>query len=213
VIITADQNQGKGQRGNIWLSEPYKNLTFSLVLKPTFLKAEFQFQLSMLSSLAVRNFMSAYLSAPVYVKWPNDIICQEKKLCGILIENQIRRDFLDYSIVGIGMNINQSHFSLPQASSLKLLSGQTYDLESLFQIFLEQFEKAYLQLKTGGVAELRQAYLEHLFQIGEETEYLDQDGQAFRGSIKGINASGQLLIQTAGGLIPFNHQEIRYTYG
>lgn len=212
VVITAQQEKGRGQRGNVWLSEPYKNLTFSLILKPVFMKASQQFQLSMLSSLVVRNFLSAYLADPVYVKWPNDVICQEKKLCGILIENQIRKDYLDYSIVGIGININQSHFSLHQASSLRLLTGQAYDLEALFQKLLEDFEETYLRLKQIGPALLTRDYLQHLFQKDEEKEYLDSQGNRFLGSIAGINESGQLRVQTREGMRIFNHQEIQYTY-
>src|SRR5690554_4031443 len=121
IIITDQQTNGRGQRGNQWHSEPGMNLTFSLILSPKFLDPSELFGLNMAVALGIREALAQYISG-VMVKWPNDIVHKEKgKLGGILIENSLKGQKIESSIVGVGLNINQVEFPLSQATSLAQL--------------------------------------------------------------------------------------------
>src|SRR5690349_7854438 len=130
VVITDSQTSGRGQRGNTWITEPGKNLTFSLLMKPTFLNAQDQFLLNKAFSLGLYDYLNATLQATVKIKWPNDMVVNDKKICGILIENQIQGQNIQNSIVGIGLNVNQENFSIPTATSMKVL-GKDFTLENV----------------------------------------------------------------------------------
>lgn len=127
VIATREQTAGRGQRGNSWEAEPGKNLTFSMLLRPRGLHAARQFELSMVVSLAIADAIDALLPQGVRtaVKWPNDIYIGLEKVCGILIENRLSGPFIDYSIAGIGININQRRFlsDAPNPTSVILHNG------------------------------------------------------------------------------------------
>lgn len=131
VVITDNQTAGRGQRGNTWESEPGKNLTFTLVLYPTYINAAHQFELSMLVSLGIVNALRTYVPAPgqLKIKWPNDIYYADSKLCGILIENTIHEGRLQRTLAGIGININQTTFrsDAPNPISLKQIAGHDLD--------------------------------------------------------------------------------------
>ena len=127
VIATREQTAGRGQRGNSWEAEPGKNLTFSMLMRPVKLHAARQFELSMVVSLAIADAIDALLPAGIHtsVKWPNDIYIGMEKVCGILIENRLSGQFIDYSIAGIGININQRRFlsDAPNPTSVILHNG------------------------------------------------------------------------------------------
>eukprot|EP01137_Pigoraptor_chileana_P015025 Opistho-2@5140 len=108
VIITDNQTAGRGQRGNVWEASIGENLTFSLILKPNFLKASEQFQLNVAVSLGVLDCLSEYIDEDLKVKWSNDIYFQNQKMGGILIENTLQGYQIGYSVIGIGLNINQA---------------------------------------------------------------------------------------------------------
>ena len=107
LVITDNQTAGKGQRGNVWEAEPRQNLTFSLILKPGFLAVSKQFYLNVVICLALKDYLMEKISRTVYIKWPNDILVHEKKISGVLIENQLQGAHISNSIVGIGLNMNQ----------------------------------------------------------------------------------------------------------
>src|ERR1035437_6675835 len=124
VVITNRQEMGRGQRGTTWESEPNKNLTLSILLHPTFLRPDEQFQLNKAISLGVAGFVVGVLQVDVDVKikWPNDIYIRNKKVAGILIENSVSGNNLQHSIIGIGINVNQEKFSakLPNPTSFRI---------------------------------------------------------------------------------------------
>ncbi|WP_291784106.1 biotin--[acetyl-CoA-carboxylase] ligase [Cecembia sp.] len=209
IVITEVQTRGKGQRGNIWWSVPYKNLTFSLVLKPYFLKPSEQFELSIAIALAVVETLSDYFSG-VRVKWPNDVLHEVYgKLGGILIENIINQKGIEYSIIGIGLNINQKMSDLPFSTSFMDLTGKEWDKAEIFEILVQKIEKNYLLLKKGQKNVLRALYLSQLYRFGKEADYFDE--RPFKGKIVGIGSDGRLIIEkTDGSLNHYAFKEVRY---
>ena len=134
-IVVADfQTSGKGQGCNVWQSEDGMNLLFSIALDMSFLKAENQFLLTQMVSVAMIDVLKKYLpEESLFIKWPNDIYFNDKKIAGILIKNEIKGMMLGTSIIGIGLNVNQTYFdkSLPNPISMKMITGKDYDLERL----------------------------------------------------------------------------------
>mgnify|MGYP003397328668 CR=1 FL=1 len=134
VVVTDFQTSGKGQGKNVWQSEDGKNLLFSIALDMSFLKAEDQFLLTQMVSVAMINVLKNYLPEEnLFIKWPNDIYYKDKKIAGILIKNEIKGMMLGTSIIGIGLNVNQTTFdeNLPNPISMKMITGKDYDLEEL----------------------------------------------------------------------------------
>lgn len=198
VVITDHQYQGRGQRGRVWHSEPNKNLTFSVVLYPTFLAAQQSFALNIITTLAIQHVLALYIPNGLSIKWPNDIYYQEKKLGGILIENMLEKHKLKTSIIGIGLNVNQVHFTLPAATSLSLVCQHTFSLQQLLAQILARLESNYLQLQAQDMAPLQAAYLEHMYWVDEIHVFQDEN-HTFQGKIKGIDAVGRLMIEKADG--------------
>jgi BirA family biotin operon repressor/biotin-[acetyl-CoA-carboxylase] ligase len=124
IVITSNQTAGRGQRTNTWESEPGKNLTFSILLTPHFLLAKDQFYLTVCISTALADYLKETFGETVKIKWPNDLIVQDKKVCGMLIENQLSGQQIQSCVVGIGLNVNQKKFDSEKASSMKLLSKE-----------------------------------------------------------------------------------------
>lgn len=211
VVITDYQTAGRGQRGNTWLAQAGENLTFSLILKPRFLSANEQFALNIAVSLGVYDFLEPYLGDALRIKWPNDIYVGIKKLGGILIENTLQSTRIETSVVGIGLNINQIDFESPQATSLRLMTQQTYLLEQLLPQLLESVEKNYLLLRNGHHADLKQRYLHRLFRY-QELHHFRSQGREFVGMIVGINPTGMLAVQIENRLEYFDFKEISYVF-
>lgn len=205
VICAHSQTAGIGQQGNVWVSEPRKNLTFSIILKPTFLKANDQYLLTMALALAVAESIESMLSAirsesSVQIKWPNDIYIGNKKICGILTTNQISGDIISHSICGIGLNVNQTAFPewVPNPTSLKLETKVDFQPETVLQILLENIEKEYTNLKNNNSGILQQRYLERLYRMGIESDFLYQE-ERIRATITGVNHFGHLQLTTSSG--------------
>lgn len=207
IVITDNQIAGKGQRGNHWNSAPGKNLTFSIVLKPIFLSIVQQFDLNIVISLGILDYLNSVRSG-FEVKWPNDIYFGDHKVCGILIQNTIKGNTLDQTIAGIGLNINQQEFAEPKAISLGKITGQEFNLNEIFQQLLLAIEKRYFQLKRGDYQELKQDYLNCMYRFGED--YLFRADEVFNGRITGITTQGLLEIQTNQGLKHFGFKEVEF---
>ena len=209
VVMTNNQTAGRGQRGNSWDSAPGKNLTFSIFLKPDFLDVENQFYLNIITSLGVCNFLDEYIRDEIAIKWPNDIYHNNLKMGGILIENALRRGLIEYTIVGVGLNVNQDSFPIPTATSMSMVCNQEFDLEALMQELLKSIEYYYLKLRKGRNEELLEAYLARLYWMGEDRVFRNNGG-FFSGEIVGIDAIGRLLIKTASGTRAFNVKEVEF---
>ena len=211
VIITDNQTAGRGQRGNSWEASSGQNLTFSLILKPIFLKASDQFQLNVAVSMGVFDFLSEFIDKNLTVKWSNDIYVGDKKMGGILIENSLQGYKIGHSIVGIGLNINQTEFINERATSLRKITENPlkYDLSELLKKLLENIEINYLKIKNNEYELLKIKYLHNLFRFNEY-HYFKRNGQIFLGQIVGIDENGKLGIETDGNLIHFDFKEVEF---
>ena len=209
VVITSHQTAGRGQRGNSWETAAGMNLTFSILVKPAFLSIKNQFYLTMITSLAVTDFLKEQSVADVKIKWPNDILVGKNKICGILIENSIQKEVIQHSIVGIGLNINQHNFSTPTATSLANVTGESFDLNESLNLLLEKFEKKYLQLRSEKLAELKSEYSENLYGRGERRTFVS-NGKEFEGRIEQVNENGELVVSVTNERRNYNLQEISF---
>jgi BirA family biotin operon repressor/biotin-[acetyl-CoA-carboxylase] ligase len=211
TVITDDQFAGRGQRGNQWLAAPGENLTLSIVWMPTFLQAGQQFLLSQAVALGIHDWAAALLqpSDKLRLKWPNDLYFGSQKFGGVLIENSLSGSKIQSSIVGIGLNINQRHFSVPTATSLGVLTGRYFQREVLAARLLECLERRYLQLRAGRLRELRHDYLASLYRYQEWHEY-EVGGRRVHGQIVGVEPDGRLALQINDEVQHFGLQEIKY---
>lgn len=209
LVITSNQIAGRGQRGNSWNTEPGRNLTFSLFLKPVFLPIQRQFFLNIFVSLGISDFLTKETGKKVQIKWPNDILLDEKKVSGVLIENQIVGHMLAASVVGIGLNVNQQFFSIPTATSILIATGTEFDLQSSLESLLHCLERRYLQLMQGRFNDLRIEYLDKLFRINEMHSFSGAQG-TFSGTIMGIDDVGRLQININGNEQSFDIKEIKF---
>ncbi|WP_375559685.1 biotin--[acetyl-CoA-carboxylase] ligase [Bernardetia sp. OM2101] len=230
LLWTNHQTQGKGQRGNHWVAQENQNLTFSILLNPTFLSPKESFWITIAVSLGVRDALEEVLKVDylemadeLMIKWTNDIFVnyeeEDRKIGGILIENQISSQKINQSIIGIGININQIFDKINtenRAISLKELTNKDWNKEEILTEILFFIEKHYLQLRAGKKDSLRADYLSHLFRYQEWHYYKDKlKNQKITGQILGINPEGKLALEIAGqnGKITyFENKEIEFVY-
>lgn len=219
VMSAMSQTDGRGHKGNSWSSEPGQNLTFSIFLKRPGLKAYDQFALSQIASLSVTDFLSSY-GIDARIKWPNDIYVGDRKICGILIENSLKGQMIDWSIIGIGLNVHQKCFpaDLPNPTSMTLCTETigNADIKRLLMEFMDIFtgyHSRFLNI-TGGLKKLRQLYLSQMWRKDEESYFIDNrknKGERFKGRITGISDCGLLLIEKKEGeLCEFAFKELVY---
>lgn len=211
VIYTDFQKKGKGQRGNAWISAPGENLLFSVFLQPDFLIPPQAYFLNIVSGLAVAEAVSGLVSGLVEIKWPNDVYAEGKKISGILVEAIIDQNTVEGAVVGIGVNVNQSHFAMPQVTSVRMERGQSQDRESLLEEILVSLENYLLQLKSGDQSGIMAAYYKVMRWRGEVHEFKDSDG-LFQGEIIGIDDSGRLLLNVGGALRRYDVKEIAFMH-
>lgn len=209
LVITAKQTQGRGQRGNQWESEPNQNLTFSVILTPYFVAAAEQFSLTQAASLAVADLLALVQPGVVTIKWPNDVMINGKKVCGILIENSISKNQIAQSIVGIGLNVNQQIFSVPTATSLAIELKLALALPELLNQLMEKLEARYLQLRSGNVSTIKNDYL-RLLHWRNEVHRFEANGDQLIGTITGIDSLGKLLVAEANSTRAFDLKEIKF---
>ena len=199
LVVTDFQAAGKGQVGNSWESEAGMNLMFSLLLYPDFIPANRQFLISQIASLSVKETLDAYTDF-IQVKWPNDIYWKDRKICGMLIENDLSGQLLYCSIIGIGLNLNQSLFrsNAPNPISLTQITGKKYDREEVLNRFLRIFFQYYCLLLQEKEEEVRTAYMQALYHGEGYHRYRDGQGQ-FEARIQAIEPTGHLILQLRDG--------------
>ena len=194
MVVVADyQTAGRGCGTNQWESERGKNLLFSVLLHPVEIPARDQFRISMAVSVALCEMLSQYADG-FSIKWPNDIYWNDRKICGILIENQLQGSYMRDSIIGIGLNVNQREFlsDAPNPVSLCQIVGHELGRDDLLHDFLRRLE-CVLQRKT-----LYSDYEDRLYRRRKLEEYADRTG-VFRASLQGVAPDGRLMLRDDGG--------------
>ena len=211
VIMAEHQYAGRGQQQNKWLSQPGKNLTFSILLKPTFINAVHQFDLTRAISLGVHDALLPLLGDGLKIKWPNDIYYNDKKLGGMLIENMVQGERINNSVVGIGLNVNQDDFpeGVSNATSVKQILHKDYDLRLLLSEICSQIEGYYLHLKAGRIDFIRNAYLSRLYWLNVP-HYFKAGDEVFEGIIDAVADNGLLQIKSGGHTKTYNLKEIEF---
>lgn len=200
VVIAENQLKGRGQMGSGWQSEAGKSLTFSMFKCFDNVMGERQFMISMAVSLAIAEAFKTLNIPNVSIKWPNDILSVNKKIGGILIENVLEGSNVKYSVIGIGLNVNESSFpDLPQASSLKLQTGIAFHLDEVFHVVIEKVFAELRDLKVQDFSLLQDRYENNLFRIGKVSVFESPEGLLFNGIIKGISDIGELIMEPEDG--------------
>lgn len=214
TTVCADyQTAGKGQRGNSWEAAKGANLLFSFVCYPTFVPIRQQFVLSQLISLGIKETLDEYCS-DISIKWPNDIYWKEKKICGILIENDLQGNSIGRCISGIGLNINQEVFlsDAPNPISLKQITGKHYQRETILEKVMQRIEQSYQKLKEDSAyaSELATRYAASLFRREGLHCYQDKDG-LFNARLVRVEADGRfVLMDEANQELSYLFKEVQY---
>jgi BirA family biotin operon repressor/biotin-[acetyl-CoA-carboxylase] ligase len=199
VVQAVHQTRGRGQMGASWEAEPGRGLTVSMILYPDFLDPADQFPLCQAMALGVADCVAELCRAEPRLKWPNDVLLEGRKVAGILVESRIAAGRLAASVVGIGLNVNQSSFpaGVEGATSLACVTGSEQDLERVLEGLHASLLSRYHELR-GDAAATRRAYLARLDGLNEERRFL-ASGRAFRGAIRGVDEEGRLLVEEVGG--------------
>lgn len=211
VVMAQFQEKGRGLAGNSWESETGKNLLTSIILYPKFLPAGKQFHISKAISLSILEFLKKETDG-VSIKWPNDVYVKDKKIAGILIENSIKGNHLFSSIIGIGLNLNQENFvtDAPNPVSLKQLTGNDYNCETVVFEIKKHFYHWYIKLQSGNFDEVNLTYFEHLYRK-ELWQTYSKQRDLFEGKIVGIGEFGQLQLEKRNGAIEeFMFKEVEF---
>ncbi|MFA7445586.1 MAG: biotin--[acetyl-CoA-carboxylase] ligase [Flavobacteriaceae bacterium] len=215
TTVTAEiQTQGKGQRGNKWTTEPHKNLTFSILIQDVLPENASVFDLNIAVSTALISALESFKIPKISIKWPNDILADGKKIAGILIENSISGNHKVLSIVGVGVNVNQTDFgNLPRASSLKNSTQTTFDKDEILYQIIDEIKKNGELIRLGKADVLWKKYHEYLFRKGIPSVFENPDGTKFMGIIKQVLKNGKLqLLLEDDSLKEFELKEIGLVY-
>ena len=214
VVVAKHQLKGRGQMGSLWNSQEAKNLTFSVFKDVSFITFEQHFCINLAVSLAVFKALQSFYVKGLMVKWPNDILAENKKIAGILIENVIKQNQINETIIGIGLNVNQTEFQdLPNASSLRLISGRTFDVDEVLQAILKELELQFELLKKGEFQQLKTSYEQQLFRKNKPSTFKNVEGALFPGYIVVISDLGHLLVKVEDDHVKsFDLKEITLMY-
>lgn len=209
VVLTWRQTQGRGQAANKWESAPGKNISLTLIFKPEKLEASKQFAVSMAVALGGADFVSLYTQG-VTVKWPNDIYAGDRKISGILIEHRISGAYIQSSLCGIGININQREFisEAPNPVSLFQLTGKEIPLQRALEELLECIGRQYDRI--GDYKVLEKEFRQRMYRAGGVHDWEDERGR-FQASVAGVDEYGQLMLKdTEGRIRTYAFKEVKY---
>ena len=209
-----EQTLGKGRRGKVWKAEKGKNLILSIAVATGFLTVYQQFYLSITVSLGCVDFFKKYADDKTKIKWPNDIFWNDRKAGGILIENVIKGSSWQWSVIGIGININQTEFNLDTVFtpvSLKQITGKDYDVIELAKELHGSVLSRYEQLRNNGFEKMLAEYNQNLFGLNKKVK-LKKDNAVFETTIKGVSSQGKLV--TVGTIErEFDFDEVEWVSG
>ncbi len=213
-VRAISQTAGRGQRGSNWLSKAGENLTFSILYPQYKLNISRHFLLSATISLAVLEVLKTLEIPELKVKWPNDILSAKQKIGGILIENIVKTEGIVASIIGIGLNINQSNFEgLPQAGSLKSITGNTYDLDEILEKLIYKIERELKELPNKTRTEILEQYAQSMFRLNVVSTFSANDRENFNGIIRGVTTEGKLNLEIEDAVFKtYDLKEIQLLY-
>lgn len=223
VVITDRQVAGRGQRGNQWISEPAANITLSIILYPNFLNLNNHFLLSKIIALSIQKTILHFLKNDKFnikIKWPNDIMADNLKISGVLIENSIFQGRIKNSIIGIGLNVNQRNFGsnelIHKATSLNTLTQELFDIQDVLNVLYSFIEAHYLRLKNNtNFEKINQEYLKNLLHSGEYFTFNEAaTSQKKEGYLLNVLNNGELVVRLKNGeLKNYLFNEIQFAYG
>ena len=207
VVLAREQNAGRGQRGNTWEAEPGKNITMSMLLKPVHIHPKYMHLISEIISLSIIKVLRHYIEPScgmVSIKWPNDIYVDNKKICGILVENAIMSDSIAHSVVGIGLNVNQREFrsDAPNPVSMCLLTGKVLSVDELArelcaEIMLNMSE---CLADEAIINQTHALYQKNLWRKEGYHMYATPDGRCFKARILAVEKTGMLSLEEENGV-------------
>lgn len=215
VVVADEQTNGRGQMGSFWQSERSKNLTFSMYKQFENFNLEHQFYLSKVVSVAIKEVLEDFKVPKVNIKWPNDILSANQKICGILIENILQGNKIKESIIGIGLNVNQIHFNeLPNATSMKIAINKDFNLDLLLNKLIQKIAQKSALIQNNQFDEIDNEYLNCLYRINQLSVFENNKNQKFNGIIRGVSKEGKLLVETEEQIIlTFGLKELKLLSG
>ncbi len=196
IVWAEHQTAGRGQRGHQWLSPEGENLTFTMVVEPHFLPVAEQFLLCEALSVALTDTFAVY-GIETRIKWTNDIYAGDRKLEGVLIEHNYTGSTLSRSLLGIGINVNQTTFdpSLPNPVSMAQLTSRRYDRREVLETFERCMTARYEQLEHGDRDALQRDYRDRMYDLGVRRPFRYPDGRLVHAVIEGVRPSGELILR------------------
>ena len=215
TIVTAEsQTNGKGQMGSKWVSEYGKNLIVSILVRNILCNLNEIFNLNVIIALSIIDALDRFNIPELSVKWPNDIMSGNKKIAGILIENIIKPDNFINSIIGFGLNVNQTNFvDLPNASSIINVMNSEFDKEIILNEIIESIQKNIIELNKNNQNQLWESYNKRLFKKGKIMPFQDIKNQKFMGIIQKVSQNGKLQLLVENDIIhEFEIKEIAMIY-
>ncbi|MHA7843295.1 MAG: biotin--[acetyl-CoA-carboxylase] ligase [Winogradskyella sp.] len=214
VVVANRQTEGRGQMGTTWQAQDGKNLTASVFKEVGSVEIDKQFYISMVVALSICKGLERLKIPQLTIKWPNDILSANKKICGTLIENIIKQNQLKGSIIGFGLNVNQKYFEgLPNASSMSLLTGAVYNKDEVLSAILNELKTYFKFLEVKNYAEIKSEYETLLFRKDKPSTFKIGNGSTFSGIIKGVTDTGKLSVWTEDDIIKtFDLKEVSLLY-
>ncbi|MBS7253230.1 biotin--[acetyl-CoA-carboxylase] ligase [Flavobacterium branchiicola] len=213
VVTAENQTKGKGQMGAKWQTEAGKNLIMSALVKDFIISNEQVFNLSLIVSLSVIEVLKTLNIPDLSIKWPNDIMSYNKKIGGILIENTLKSDGRIVSVVGIGLNVNQTNFTeLPNASSLAVIAGKTFDKEAIVVLIVKKIKEK-IEFWENSKTNFWNDYFNSLFRKGVPMPFKNPEDKKFMGIIQGVSSVGKLqVLLEDDSVAEFDIKEIQMLY-
>ena len=203
IVVADKQNAGRGRRGRVWQSPAGKDIYFTILLRPSF-EPDKASGLTLVMALSVAQAVERKCSLKAGIKWPNDVVLNGKKICGILTGMNMETDYIQHVVIGVGINVNLDE--MPEeisqtATSILWESGEKTARAELLQEVLARFEENYgMYEKESDLSYMLEEYNSYLVNVGKQVKVLDPKGE-FEGIARGINASGELLIETPDGKV------------
>lgn len=200
TLVTAEyQTAGRGQTGNSWEAEAGQNLLFSLLTHPRNIEASKQFLISQVAALAAKEALGEFTDG-LSVKWPNDIYWQDKKIGGMLIENDLSGRLIMNCIIGIGLNINQEVFrsDAPNPVSLYQITGKKLERRFVLELFMKHFNRRMASIAADGGKQVQADYAQALYRKDGFHPFCDENGH-FKARIHRIEPTGHIVLERTDG--------------